>query len=218
MHSYLHQLDRQDGGAHQSPLGLLWLGEGGERGGGALRPSGHITGLPLITSCHIDESSVRAALPDAWCGCAFGLPHPPFSPLTPPTKPPPQNAMNGPVLLQKHSLKYTQKGPFFAITVISLRQRFLTDISWHQFGRGGWGGTGGDVGAHQMQNSTPAVLKHPRWVQISAPLLLVLPSNALPALRDNKAPPQRLLLNLLLKIWAANNHNPLITVIKKTSA
>lgn len=23
---YLHQLDRQDGGAHQSPLGLLWLG------------------------------------------------------------------------------------------------------------------------------------------------------------------------------------------------
>lgn len=29
---YLHQLDRQDGGAHQSPLGLLWLG-GGRREG-----------------------------------------------------------------------------------------------------------------------------------------------------------------------------------------
>lgn len=30
---YLHQLDRQDGGAHQSPLGLLWLGGGSGREG-----------------------------------------------------------------------------------------------------------------------------------------------------------------------------------------
>lgn len=31
-------------------------------------------------------------------------------------------------------------------------------------------GRGGGV-AYQMQNSTPAVPKHPHWVQISAPLL-----------------------------------------------
>lgn len=31
--SYLHQLDRQDGGAHQSPLGLLWLEEAEGRAG-----------------------------------------------------------------------------------------------------------------------------------------------------------------------------------------
>lgn len=49
---YLHQLDRQDGGAHQSPLGLLWLWGAGGRG------SGHITGLQLIISCHTDENSV----------------------------------------------------------------------------------------------------------------------------------------------------------------
>lgn len=33
---------------------------------------------------------------------------------------------------------------------------------------------GGGVGAYQMQNSTPAVPKHPQWVQISLPLLRVL--------------------------------------------
>lgn len=35
------------------------------------------------------------------------------------------------------------------------------------------------VGAYQMQNSTPAVPKRPQWVQISAPLLLVLLPNVL---------------------------------------
>lgn len=62
---YLHQLDRQDGGAHQSPLGLFWLGE--LEGGTAWalrRPSGHITGLALITSCHTDESLVKVTLAD----------------------------------------------------------------------------------------------------------------------------------------------------------
>lgn len=67
---YLHQLDRQDGGAHQSPLGLFWLGE---REGGTVRalrrPSGHITGLPLITSCHTDESSVKVTLADVQYAC-----------------------------------------------------------------------------------------------------------------------------------------------------
>lgn len=38
---------------------------------------------------------------------------------------------------------------------------------------GGGGGEWVAVGAYQMQNSTPAVPKHPQWVQISAPLLLV---------------------------------------------
>lgn len=37
----------------------------------------------------------------------------------------------------------------------------------------------GGVGAYQMQNSTPAVPKHPQWVQISASLLLVLLLNIL---------------------------------------
>ncbi len=33
------------------------------------RPSGHITGLPLITSCHIDENSVKATLTDVRYVC-----------------------------------------------------------------------------------------------------------------------------------------------------
>lgn len=41
------------------------------------------------------------------------------------------------------------------------------------------------VGAYQMQNSTPAVPKHPHWVQISAPLLLVLLLNVLQQQRDD---------------------------------
>lgn len=64
---YLHQLDRQDGGAHQSPLGLLCWEGGAVRA--LRRPSGHITGLPLITSCHIDENSVKATLTDVRYGC-----------------------------------------------------------------------------------------------------------------------------------------------------
>lgn len=67
---YLHQLDRQDGGAHQSPLGLFWLGE---LEGGTVRtlwrPSGHITGLPLIMSCHTDESLVKVTLADVQYAC-----------------------------------------------------------------------------------------------------------------------------------------------------
>lgn len=47
------------------------------------------------------------------------------------------------------------------------------------------GGRWGAVGAYQMQNSTPAVPKHPHWVQISAPLLLVLLLNMLPQQRDD---------------------------------
>lgn len=43
---------------------------------------------------------------------------------------------------------------------------------------------GVDVGAYQMLNSTPAVPKHPQWVQISAPLLLVLLLNILLQQRD----------------------------------
>lgn len=65
---YLHQLDKQDGGAHQSPLGLLWL-----EGHGA--PRGQITEPPLITSCHIDENSVRATDVLFRCCCVnLGLP------------------------------------------------------------------------------------------------------------------------------------------------
>lgn len=41
------------------------------------------------------------------------------------------------------------------------------------------------VGAYQMQNSTPAVPKRPQWVQISAPLLLVLLLNMLLQQKDD---------------------------------
>lgn len=41
------------------------------------------------------------------------------------------------------------------------------------------------VGAYQMQNSTPAVPKHPQWVQISAPLLLVFLLNLLLQQKDD---------------------------------
>lgn len=60
---YLHQLDSQDGGAHQSPLGLLWLGGGGGRN------SGHIIGLSLIISCHTDENSVKNTFTDLQYVC-----------------------------------------------------------------------------------------------------------------------------------------------------
>lgn len=43
----------------------------------------------------------------------------------------------------------------------------------------------GGVAAYQMQNSTPAVPKHPQWVQISAPLLLVLLLNILLQQKDD---------------------------------
>lgn len=74
---YLHQLDRQDGGRHQSPLGLLWWG--GDSGGSLPRPSGHITGPPLITSCHIDEKSLKEGVFQMYtASCVFTLPPPPF--------------------------------------------------------------------------------------------------------------------------------------------
>lgn len=44
----------------------------------------------------------------------------------------------------------------------------------------------GGVGvAYQMQNSTPAVPKHPQWVQISVPLLLVLLLNIVLQQKDD---------------------------------
>lgn len=39
------------------------------------RPSGHVTGAPLITSCHIDENSVKETLIDVcYVSVCFELP------------------------------------------------------------------------------------------------------------------------------------------------
>lgn len=46
-------------------------GWGGETVRVLQRPSGHITGLPLITSCHIDENSVKGMLTDVQYVCKF---------------------------------------------------------------------------------------------------------------------------------------------------
>lgn len=76
---YLHQLDRQDGGAHQSPLGLLCWEGGGSEGPTEAQRTHHRTALDHILShwwelcqSHSYRCTVRLWL----CVCVFKLPCP----------------------------------------------------------------------------------------------------------------------------------------------
>lgn len=141
---HLHQLDRQDGGGHHSPLGLLWLVGAGD--------SGHITGLCQMHSYRCAACSSLCM--NEWvyvlyvrpCSCSVTITHLP-------------TAASFNVL--EH----------FRVAVL-ISPVFL--YFW-----------GGRVGAYHMQNSTPAVPKHPQWVQISAPLLLALLLNILLQQKDD---------------------------------
>lgn len=146
------------------------------------RPSRRITGLPLIASCHIDENALKTRLIaiehvcNRVCVCVCSFPHIQHS-WTP--------------------LQFRESPSHFfrvTITFIPIAASFNTSAHCHVallispvilFFVGGEGRGGV---AYQMQNSTPAVPKHPHWVQISAPLLPFFPLSNTPRRQkgDNK--------------------------------